>query len=154
MASKKDVETTIESLVLPITDALNFECVDVEYIREVGTWYMRVYIDKEGGITVEDCEKVSRALDVKLDEIDPIEDAYILEVSSPGLDRQLKKDKDFDRSIGKLVELKFYKVLNGEKEYSGNLISYTNEEVIIGNEKENITFNRKDIAMIRLAVIF
>jgi len=154
MSSKKDIEKSIEALVTPITDAHNFECVDVEYVKEASTWYLRVYIDKEGGITIDDCVEVSRALDLKLDEIDPIEDAYILEVSSPGLDRQLKKDKDLKRSIGKTVEIKLYKAVDGQKEFTGNLVDFNDEEITIENEKEHTSYTRKEIAMIRLAVIF
>ena len=93
----------------------------MEYVKEAGNWYLRAYIDKEGGITVDDCEVVSRRLGDWLDEKDFIEDSYILEVSSPGLGRPLKKDKDFDRSIGKDVDIKLYKPMNKQKDYTGTL---------------------------------
>lgn len=154
MSFREKIEALIENLLEPILSSNSFELVDVEYVKEAGTWYLRVYIDKQGGVTINDCETVSRALDVKLDELDPISDAYILEVSSPGLDRPLKKDKDFDRSIGKQVEVKFYQPENGQKEYSGVLKSYDEQNIMIQTDEETLTFNRKAIAIIRLAVIF
>lgn len=154
MSFKEKIEALVEKMLEPILSDYHFELIDVEYVKEVSTYYLRIYIDKEGGITIDDCETVSRALDVKLDKEDPIKDPYILEVSSPGLDRPLKKDKDFERSIGKKVELKLYKALNNQKEYEGQLVSYNPETVNIQIGNEMVTFNRKDIAIIRLAVIF
>ena len=98
MSKREIYEAKAEELVLPLVEANNFELVDVEYVKEAGTWYLRIYIDKEGGININDCELVSRAFSEILDKEDPIEDAYILEVSSPGLGRPLKKDKDFQRN--------------------------------------------------------
>lgn len=155
MSKREDYESKTESLVMPIITANNYELVDVEYVKEAGNWYLRVYVDKEGGITVDDCEVVSRALSDKLDEKDFIEEAYILEVSSPGLGRPLKKDKDFDRSIGKEVELKLYRAIDKQKDFSGILVSYNEETVNIEIEDgKEITFNRLDIAIIRLAFDF
>lgn len=155
MSKREEYESKTEALVMPIINENNFELVDVEYVKEAGNWYLRVYIDKEGGITVDDCEIVSRALSDRLDEKDYIEDAYILEVSSPGLGRPLKKDKDFDRSIGKEVELKLYKAIDKQKDFSGILVSYDKDTVNIEIEdgKEQ-SFNRADIAIIRLAFDF
>ena len=99
MSKREIYEAKVEALVLPIVEANNFELVDVEYVKEAGTWYLRIYIDKEGGIFINDCELVSRALSEIMDQDDPIEDAYILEVSSPGLGRPIKKDKDFQRNF-------------------------------------------------------
>ncbi|PKM96074.1 MAG: ribosome maturation factor RimP [Firmicutes bacterium HGW-Firmicutes-1] len=155
MSFKEQIEKLVEQLLDPILVQNNYELVDVEYVKEVGTWYLRIYIDKEGGVTVDDCEVVSRALDVELDKTDPIKDPYILEVSSPGLSRPLKKDKDFTRSIGKAIEIKLYKAMKNEREFVGILESFDSDQVVISIEKEgNMTFNRKDIALIRLAVIF
>jgi len=154
MSFKEQIEKLVEQMLEPILAQNNYELVDVEYVKEVGTWYLRVYIDKEGGVTIDDCEVVSRALDVELDKKDPIKDPYILEVSSPGLSRPLKKDKDFVRSIGKAVEIKLYKAVNNEREFLGTLESFDSNQVVISNETGQITFNRKDIALIRLAVIF
>ena len=103
MSKREEIESRTEHLVLPITEEKKFELVDVEYIKEAGNYYLRIYVDKEGGITIDDCEAVSRALSDLLDREDYIEDSYILEVSSPGLMRPLKKEKDFERSLGKAV---------------------------------------------------
>lgn len=155
MAKREDYELKAESLVMPLIEENNFELVDVEYVREGSNWFLRVYIDKEGGITVDDCELVSRALSDLLDVHDFIPDAYILEVSSPGLGRQLKKDKDFKRSIGEVIEIKLYKSINKQKEFEGVLTDF--DETTITFEQENgedMTLNRSDIAMVRLAIDF
>ncbi len=154
--SKREVyEQKTESLVTPIIVANNFELVDVEYVKEGSTWYLRIFIDKEGGITVDDCEIVSRAFNEILDKEDYIEDAYILEVSSPGLGRPLKKDKDFERSIGDEIEIRLYKAIDKQKEFVGILKSYSKDEVTIETaDEEEITFNRADIALVRLTFDF
>lgn len=108
MSKKEEYEKLTEDMVMPIILSNNFELVDVEYVKEAGNYYLRIYVDKEGGITVDDCEIVSRALGDLLDEKDFIEDSYILEVSSPGLGRPLKKEKDFKRSVGMEVELHLF----------------------------------------------
>ena len=110
------------------------ELVDVEYVREAGIWYLRAYIDKEGGITVDDCEVVSRELGDWLDQKDFIEDSYILEVSSPGLGRPLKKEKDFARSLGKDVEVRLYRPINKQKEFTGTLKAYDADTVTLSME--------------------
>lgn len=144
----------VEKLVTPIIEENHFELVDVEYVREGANWYLRIYADKPGGITIDDCVLISRALEVKLDEKDFIEDAYILEVSSPGLGRQLKKDKDLKRSLGEKVECKLYKAVDKQKEFEGILKDFSDDVVMIETEDSLLTFNRKDIAMIRLAIDF
>lgn len=150
--AKKDYEARTEALLMPIIEANHFELVDVEWVKEGANWYLRAYIDKEGGINVVDCELVSRALGELLDEEDYISENYILEVSSPGLDRPLKKEKDFARSIGLDVELKLYKALNKQKEFVGILTAYDDTTVTIELEDESLmTFNRSDIGLIRLA---
>lgn len=155
MAKREVYEQKTEELLMPIIEANNFELVDVEYVREGSNWYLRAYIDKEGGINIDDCELVSRALSDKLDEKDFIEDAYILEVSSPGLGRPLKKDKDFTRSIGEVIEIKLYKALNKQKEFEGVLTAFSKETVTIECEDgEEMTFDRNDIALVRLAIDF
>lgn len=153
--SKKHIESTVASYLEPIALEYQYEVVDVEYIKEGATWYLRVYIDKPGGITVLDCEKVSRALEVILDDKDPIKGAYILEVSSPGLDRPLKKEADFKRSIGKIIEIKLFQAVNNQKEYQGELQDFKDGIVTIVTDKdETMTFALKDIAIARLAIIF
>lgn len=152
---KKNLEATIEEIVTKITDEHGFEMVDVEYVKEAGEYYLRVYIDKEEGISLNECELVSRELSPILDEKDPIKENYFLEVSSPGLDRALKKDRDFVRYQARDVDLKLYKPLNGCKQFEGELVGLTedNNIKIIANGKE-MEFNRKDVAIVRLAIKF
>lgn len=153
---KTEIEAYCTELVTPIIEENNCELVDVEYVKEGADYYLRVYADKDGGITIDDCVLISRALEVKLDETDRIETAYILEVSSPGLTRPLKKDKDFKRSIGKLVELKTYKQINGSKELTGILSSYSEDTITITDEEDEqneVVIERQNISMIRLAFV-
>ncbi|HIR90151.1 MAG TPA: ribosome maturation factor RimP [Candidatus Fimimorpha faecalis] len=155
MTRREQYEERTEQLVMPIVDENNFELVDIEYVKEAGNWFLRVYIDKQGGITIDDCELVSRALSEQLDKDDFIEDSYILEVSSPGLGRPLKKEKDFERSIGKEVEVRLFQAINKQKEYIGILTSYDKDTVTVELEEENpLTIQRKNIALIRLAFDF
>ena len=155
MSRHEIYEQRAEELLEPILADMNFELVDVEYVKEAGTWYLRSYIDKPGGITVDDCEAVSRQFSDRLDQEDFIEDSYIMEVSSPGLDRPLKKDKDFERNLGEEVELKLYKPRGKQKEYAGILKGYDKGTVIIEMEdgKEEV-FARAEIALIRLVFDF
>lgn len=155
MSKKESYEQKAEQLILPIIEENGFELVDVEYVKEAGNWYLRCYIDKPGGITVDDCELVSRAFSDKLDEVDFIDDSYIMEVSSPGLGRPLKKEKDYVRSMGKLLEIRTYRPINKEKEFYGILTAYDNNSVTVEDEEGNdMTFDKKDIALIRLAIEF
>jgi len=154
MSKREEYEKKTEELVMPFIEENNFELFDVEYVKEMGNYYLRVYIDKEGGINIDDCEVISRALSDKLDENDFIDDAYILEVSSPGLGRPLKKDKDFARSVDEEVEIKLYKAVNKVKDFKGVLKAYDDETVTIEEDGEKMIFNRKDIALIRLAIDF
>ena len=155
MAKGEQYEARVEAWITPVLEQHQFELVDVEYVREVGVWYLRCYIDKEGGITVDDCEVISRLLGEWLDKEDFIEDSYILEVSSPGLGRPLKKEKDFARSIGKDVEIRLYKAIDKQKEFTGTLPSYDADSVTLtmedGSER---TFEKSEIALIRLAFDF
>ena len=145
----KDIEQKSEKLLEPILAENEFELVDVEYVQEGKDWYLRAYIDKEGGITVNDCELVSRAFEVKLDEGDFIPDAYILEVSSPGLTRPLKKERDYKRNLGRPVEVHLYKAVDKEKDFVGLLDSYDEEKVVLDIDGDEKTFARKDISIIR-----
>ena len=154
MAKRADIEHRVESLVMPIIEEGNFELVDVEYVKEGSNFYLRVFADKEGGINIDDCVLISRALEVKLDEEDFIPDAYILEVSSPGLGRPLKKEKDFKRSIGKDVDIKLFKAVDQQKEFTGVLEDYTADEIVLDIDGEEKRFFRKDLALIRLALNF
>ena len=150
---KADIEAKTCELVTPIIEKNNLELVDVEYVKEGSDYYLRIYADKEGGITIGDCEIVNRAMSDILDVEDYIDDAYILEVSSPGLTRPLKKEKDFARSIGKLVEVKTFVKINGFKEFEGILTAYDEESITITIDDEDIVIARKDISMIRLAFV-
>ena len=155
MSRREEYEKRTLEILMPILDSNGFELWDVEYVKEAGNWYLRAYIDKNGGITIDDCELVSRALSDALDKDDFIEDAYILEVSSPGLGRHLKRPRDFEKSIGQEIEVHTYKPIDKQKEFFGILESYNdNELVIVDENEEKITFLRKDIAMIRLAFDF
>ena len=153
MSKREAYEQQTEQLLLPIVESHGFELVDVEYVKEAGTWYLRAYIDKPDGITVNDCELVSRTFSDILDEKDYIEDTYIFEVSSPGLGRPLKKEKDFARSIGEEVEIRTYRAIDRQKEFIGILVEYDKDTVTIEYEDETTqVFNRADIALIRLAL--
>ncbi len=155
MSKRETYEQKTEALLLPLMERHQFELVDVEYVKEGGSWYLRAYIDKPGGITVDDCEVISRALSDLLDEQDFIDESYILEVSSPGLGRPLKKDKDFARSIGEEVELRTFRAIDHQKEFTGILKGYDREKVMIEIENEKtLEFARADIALIRLAFDF
>lgn len=155
MARREEYESRTEAFLLPLLSEHQFELVDVEYVKEAGNWYLRAYIDKEGGITVDDCETISRRLSDWLDEQDFIEDSYIMEVSSPGLGRPLKKDKDFERSLGDEVEIRLYKARNKQKEYTGVLKAYDKNTVTIELEDNaEEVFTRAEIALIRLAFDF
>ena len=154
MAKRETYEQKTEEILLPLIERNGFELVDVEYVKEGGNWYLRAYIDKPGGINVDDCEMVSRELSDILDEKDFIDEAYILEVSSPGLGRPLKKEKDFARSMGKLVEIRTYRPIEKQKEFCGILNAYDESSVTIDEDGQLRTFDKKDIALIRLAIEF
>ena len=155
MTRREKYESRTEAFLLPVLAEHNFELWDVEYVKEAGTWYLRAYIDKEGGIAVDDCEVISRILSDWLDKTDFIEDSYILEVSSPGLGRPLKKEKDFARSIGKEVDIRLYRARDKQKDFTGILTEYDKDSVTIETEDETrLTFERADIALIRLAFDF
>ena len=154
MSKANDYEAKTEGLILPILERMQFELVDVEYVKEGGIFYLRAYIDKEGGITVNDCEAVAREMNVLLDEKDFIPDSYTFEVGSPGLGRPLKKEKDYVRNMGKEVEIRTYRAINRNKEFYGLLTAYDKDSVTIDSDGEVLVFDRKDIALIRQAVHF
>lgn len=155
MSKKESYEARAEALLAPIVESFGFELVDVEYVKEGTSWYLRGYIDKEGGITVEDCVEVSRIFNEKLDEEDFIEDSYIMEISSPGLGRPLKKEKDYARSMGKELEIRTYRAIERQKEFYGILSAYDTNSVTIDIEDgSKMTFDKSDIALIRLAFDF
>ncbi len=155
MAKRDDYENKAINLIMPIIEANQYELVDLEYVKEGSSKYLRAYIDKPGGVTVEDCTVVSRAFSDKLDEVDFIEEAYILEVSSPGLGRPFRKDKDFERNIGEEVELKLYRAVDKIKEYVGLLKAYDKNTVTIELDGgKEIILERQNLAIIRQTVYF
>ena len=154
MGKREDYEAKTEKLIAPIIAANHVELFDVDYVKEGQDWYLRVYIDKEGGVTIDDCQAVSRAFNEILDKENYISDQYIFEVSSPGLTRPLKKEKDYKRSMGKELEIRTYRAINREKEFYGILKSYDENSVTIENEDGEQTFQKSDIALIRLAFDF
>ena len=153
MRRKEEIEAYAENLFLPITQKHGFELVDVEYVKEAGSWYLRVYIDKEGGVTIDDCQNVSRAFNEILDRENYIDDQYIFEVSSPGLTRPLKKEKDYEKSIGRMIEIKLFSPVDKSKEYSGVLKEYDKDTVTISIDDVTKTFDRSNLAMIRWAFV-
>ena len=154
MSRREEYEQQTETLLEPIVTELGFELVDVEYVKEGSDYYLRAYIDKPEGVNILDCENVSRALSEALDKADFIPDAYILEVSSPGLGRTLKKDKHLQKSIGEEVEIKLFKPIDKCKEFSGILESFNADNITITEDGNPRTFARADIALIRLALDF
>ena len=154
MSKRETYEARCEQLLLPITEKFGVEIYDVEYVKEGSDFYLRAYIDKPEGVNIIDCENVSRALSEALDKEDFIPDAYILEVSSPGLGRSLKKDKHLQKSIGQEVEIKLFKPIDKCKEFAGVLDSFDEENITILEENVPRTFSRAEIALIRLALDF
>lgn len=154
MSRREEYEAKTEKLLEPIAKANQVSIYDVEFVKEGSDYYLRAYIDKPGGVNIQDCENVSRALSDVLDEEDFIPDAYILEISSPGLGRTLKKDKHLQASIGQEVEIKLYQAIDKCKEFSGVLESFDGNIVTIRDGNDARTFERKDIALIRLALDF
>jgi len=147
---KVEIEERTEALVLPIIESAGLELWDVEYVKEGSDYYLRVYIDKSGGVNIDDCVLVTKALNEKLDADDFIEDAYILEVSSPGLTRKLKKDKEFEKSIGKLIRVKLYKAEEGSKEHIGRLKEFAPDKLTIEVDEADISLSRDNISSVRL----
>lgn len=157
MSRREEYEAKTEALLQPMVDERGFELVDVEYVKEGSNWYLRAFIDKPGGISIDDIEPISRELSEKLDQEDFISDAYILEVSSPGLGRPLKKDKDFVRSIGEEIEIHLYRAINKQKEFVGILKEFNKEEntfTVKLEDGEETVFNRADVALVRLTFDF
>lgn len=151
---------TVEHIAAPIIEDLNLELVEVEYVKEGKNWFLRVYIDKEGGIDIEECAVVSEKVSEQIDALDPdpIPHNYFLEVSSPGAERPLKKQEDFERAVGKHVNVKLYEPLEGEKMYEGTLLSFVEDELtveyMIKTRKKQISIPLEKVAKARLAVTF
>lgn len=154
MSKKKSGNTVSEvsALVEPIINEMGLQLWDVRYVKEGALWYLRIFIDKPEGITIEDCEKVTRAVDAPLDELDPIEGSYTLEVSSPGIERELIRDEHFDQFLGAPVMIKLHKPLSdGVKEINGSLVSHDKENVdIVTQDGKELTVRKKDTVYIKL----
>ena len=154
------VVETVHDLIVPILDQHHFELVDIEFVKEGSSWYLRVFIDKPNGIDLEDCALVNDALSEKLDSIDPdpIPQAYFLDVSSPGAERPLKKEADFQKALGEYIHISLYQAVDGEKIYQGTLKALDDDTLTlvikIKTRQKEVTFNRKEIAKARLAIEF
>lgn len=142
------VTDKVEELAKPIVEDEGCELWSVEYIREAGTWYLRVFIDKEGGVGIADCERISRRLDPVLDEADPVPESYVFEVGSAGAERELKRESDFAKFMGSSVEIKFYQPIDGKKTVVGNLEGYENGDVTVNS----VTYKKSQIAQVKLHV--
>lgn len=143
----------VYELAKPVAQRQGLEIWDVEYLREAGQWFLRVYIDKEDGVGIDDCEKFSRELDPILDEADPISESYVFEVSSAGAERELKRPSDFEWFIGSKVEVKLYRNTDGRKDYIGTLVSYADGAVTINSAGSMLSFEKDNVAQVRLRII-
>jgi len=152
--ARKSIEKIAQEIALPIVEELGYELVDLEYKKEGPHWCLRLYIDKPGGITLDDCQEVSQRVGDVLDIKDPIPHNYFLEVSSVGLDRPLKKEEDFVRFKGRNVDLKLYRAIDGSKNYTGELIGLDGDTIQIRVGGEILGFKRDQVAIVRLSVEF
>jgi ribosome maturation factor RimP len=152
---KKNIEELVTEIVLPITEKHKFELVDVEYIKEGPYWYLRIYIDKPGGITIDDCQLISEEIDPILDKKNFIEQSYFLEVSSPGLERPLRKDKDFEKFKGESVEVKLFAPIDGKKVFEGELVGLIDNKIVIKKDTaETVEFDRDKVSSVRRIIKF
>ena len=153
--SKQGVLSKVRKIAESVAETLNYELVDVEFVKEYSDYYLRIYIYKENGVNLDDCQSMSELLSEKLDTEDPIDVAYYLEVSSPGLDRPLKTDRDFERNLEKEIDISLYKSINGMKKIEGILESYNNDELIVRMESmEIINIPRDIVSLVKLTVKF
>ena len=144
----------VASLATPVVQEHGCELWDVEYVREGSDYFLRIYLDKEGGVDINDCEKISRAMDPILDEADPIEGSYHFEVCSAGLERTLKRPSDFERFLGSAITVKLYRPRNGLKEIPCVLEAYDNGKLTVTAGKGTITIEKSEVALVRLRVEF
>ena len=149
----RKVVEAVSALAEPIAKEAGLSLWDVEYVKEAGTWFLRVYIDRDGGVSIDDCERVSRALDPQLDQLDVLTDRYTFEVSSAGAERQLKREGDFLQFLGHLVEVRLYRPVFGTKEHLGRLHAYAGGNVVLELDGgETRQFEKQDIAMVKLRI--
>jgi len=152
---KRTIEDIVTELVLPIVGKYSFELVDVEFVKEGAGWYLRVYIDKAGGVTLDDCQAVSEELGDEMDRVDPIKQSYFLEVSSPGIERPLKKDTDFEKYRGSLVEIKVFQPVDGRKLFEGELVGLIDDKIVIRvGENETMEFEKDKVALVKRVIKF
>jgi len=153
--AKKKVEDIVSELALPIVSKHGFELIDVEFVKEGNNWYLRVYIDKPSGITIDDCQLVSEELSDKLDSVDPIKQSYFLEVSSPGLERPLKKESDFIKYKGELVEVRLFQPIKGKKVFEGELEGLIDNKIVIKQGKTDVLeFERENVSLVKKVIKF
>jgi len=153
--TKKRVVDIVEEIVVPFLKTKNFELFDIEFVKEGEHRYLRLYIDKENGITLDDCQEVSEFLSDKLDELDPIKESYFLEVSSPGIERPLKRSKDFEKHVGDLIEARLYHPIDGQKVIEGKLLGLKNNKILIEREtKGTIEIPKDKVSLVKLLVNF
>lgn len=146
------ISDKVFGLAKPVVEEEGCSLWDVEYVREAGTWYLRVFIDKEGGVSINDCENISRRLDPMLDEADPVPESYVFEVGSAGADRELKRPSDFEHFMGSQVEVRLYQSVNGSKTFVGELSAYDNGDVSIISGKNSMSFKKAQVALVKLYV--
>lgn len=151
---REDIELKVEELLTPYCSEHGYEIVEVEYVKEGSEYILRVYAEKEGGITINDCVEISRYIDPILDSNDILDNEYRLQVSSPGLDRTLKKEKDFIRYAGRIVELKTYEKVDGTKEHEGELKGLVDGNIVIVENNEEKSYKQSDVSLVKLKVIF
>lgn len=152
--STSKIKTAVEDLVQPFLSSNGFELVDIEYVKEGGNFFLRIFVDKEGGIDIDDCGRISEYVSEQLDKNDPITDAYFLEVSSPGAERPLKKQEDVRKAIGKHVFLTTYEPISGAKEFEGLLLAFDGENAVVRTGKKEYTIPYAKVASARLAIVF
>lgn len=150
----QQIKSAVEEMLAPFLEREGFELVDIEYVKEGSNWFLRVFVDKEGGIDIDDCSRISEFLSEKLDEKDPIPTAYFLEVSSPGAERPLKKPRDFERAVGKNVFVTTYEPVDGAKEFEGKLLEYNEQSVVVQTANKKTEIPASKIASARLAILF
>jgi len=154
VVTQAHIKSIVEQMLNEFMEQNGFELVDIEYVKEGSNWFLRVYADKEGGIDIDDCGRISEYLSVQLDEKDPISEAYFLEVSSPGAERPLKKPQDFEKATGSNVFITTYEPIDGAKEFEGQLVSFDGQQLVVQAGKKTSTIELAKVASARLAIIF
>ncbi|WP_337103021.1 ribosome maturation factor RimP [Paenibacillus sp. YIM B09110] len=152
--STSKIKTVVEEMISPFLDSLGFELVDIEYVKEGSNWFLRIFVDKEGGIDIDDCGRISEHVSEQLDKNDPITDAYFLEVSSPGAERPLKKPEDVRKAVGKHVYITTYEPISGAKEFEGLLLSFDGDNAVVAVGKKEHSIPYSKVASARLAIVF